>query len=425
MSYDVLGEAALDRLNILCPPPTNVQQAVSSHQRSPADAFQPPPMTPPRKRDLYMLLRDHAQGDEVLGRLWADVNAVPPWVCWEQIERGQEVFYRYGGPALTGLAFQSLLGGMVDWALQESLKLSLVLCTRDLPSIQPGGAGHASSIRVRLLHAAVRQRILRLAEQNPKYYDVQKWGVPINDLDCVATIGTFSATLVWLSFPRQGIWLRRREVEDYMALFRYIAYLTGTPHEFFATPEKAKKIMEVLLRDEINPSATSRILANNILSSLEGQPPTFASRSFLEASCRWLNGNELCDQLGIGRPSLYYRILMAGQVFFFMSICYTYRSIPILDRRKIAAFRRIMWSVIVEDKHGLGQETIFEFKYVPNLSKTTKAEKGRGTLVRRGGVEKRNLQAFVLGCIGITGVVWVAIRFLIRLLREVSILRGG
>ena len=45
-------------------------------------------------------------------------------------------------------------------------------------------------------------------------------------------------------------------------------------------------IMQTLLRDEINPSVTSRILANNILNSLEGQPPTFASRSFLEVNCR-------------------------------------------------------------------------------------------------------------------------------------------
>ena len=86
----------------------------------------------------------------------------------------------------------------------------ILQCTRDLRSIQPGGAGHASSIRIRLLHAAVRQKILALAKKNPEYYDIQKWGVPINDLDCVATIGTFSATLIWLSFPRQGIWLRVR-----------------------------------------------------------------------------------------------------------------------------------------------------------------------------------------------------------------------
>lgn len=28
---------------------------------------------------------------------------------------------------------------------------------------------------------------------------------------------------------------------------------------------------------------------------------------------------------------------MAGQVLFFMAVCYTYRAIPALDRRKIAA----------------------------------------------------------------------------------------
>lgn len=84
----------------------------------------------------------------------------------------------------------------------------ILQCTRDLRSIQPGGAGHASSIRVRLLHAAVRQRIVKLAQEKPGYYDVQSLGYPINDLDCVATIGAFSATLIWLSLPRQGIWLR-------------------------------------------------------------------------------------------------------------------------------------------------------------------------------------------------------------------------
>lgn len=49
---------------------------------------------------------------------------------------------------------------------------------------------------------------------------------------------------------------------------------------------------------------------------------------------QWLNGNELCDRLGIGKPSFYYWILMAGQVLFFMAICYTYRAIPLLDQRK-------------------------------------------------------------------------------------------
>ena len=64
------------------------------------------------KRDLYALLRDNYSSDSILEELWVQCNTVPEWVDWEQIARGQEVFYRYGGPALMGLAFQSLLGGM-------------------------------------------------------------------------------------------------------------------------------------------------------------------------------------------------------------------------------------------------------------------------------------------------------------------------
>lgn len=177
---------------------------------------------------------------------------------------------------------------------------------------------------------------MKLAQQRPEYYDVEAWGIPISDIDQIATIGTFSATLIWLALPRQGIWMRQQEIVDYIALWRYIAHLTGTPTEPFETPEKARKIMEVLLLHEIRPTQTSKILANNVIKSLAAQPPSFASEDFLCVNARFLNGNELCDALGLGNPSLYYWALAAGQCFFFMFICYTYRSIPSLDRRKIA-----------------------------------------------------------------------------------------
>ena len=209
-------------------------------------------------------------------------------------------------------------------------------CTKSLDSIQPGGAGFASSIRVRLLHAAVRQRIMKLEQSRPGYYNVEKYGVPINDLDCIATITTFSATTIWQSLPRQGLFLRKQEIEDYIALWRLIAHYTGTPTEPFESPEKTKVIMESLMMNEIDPTETSKVLAGNIITSLEAQPPTFPSRPFLEASARWLNGNELCDALGLGKPSAYYWALMAGQCLFFMALCYLYRSFRSLDQSKIA-----------------------------------------------------------------------------------------
>ena len=217
----------------------------------------------------------------------------------------------------------------------------ILQCTRSLDSIKPGGDGHASSVRIRLLHAAVRRKIMKLVEQQPSYYDVDKWGVPINDLDSIATITTFSTTLIWLSLPRQGIWMRQQEIQDYTALWRYIAHLTGTPTDPFRTPQVAKMHMEVLLLYEVDPSPTSRILANNVINALYNKPPTFASKEFLEVNTRWLNGNKLADELGMGRPGLYYWALMAGQCLFFMSLIYTHRSIPYLDRRKIKVGKKL------------------------------------------------------------------------------------
>jgi hypothetical protein len=208
--------------------------------------------------------------------------------------------------------------------------------TKSLDSIKPGGAGHQSSIRVRLLHAAVRRRIMKLAAEKPSYYSVSEFGIPINDLDSIATISTFSSTLIWLGFPRQGIFLREQEIVDYLALWRLVAHYLGTPTDYFETPEQAKCIMESIFISEIKPNETSKILANNIILSLQGQPPAYASRDFLTASARWLNGNDLGDALGLERPGLYYWCLVAGQCIFFISLVYTYRSIPYLDRRKIS-----------------------------------------------------------------------------------------
>ena len=100
-SYDVLGEEALDRLNKISPPPRSALPRNSNKyaEAKPASdsgkQAEDPDFTP--KRDLYILLRDHAHHDETLGKLWREVNTVPTWVDWEQIARGQEVFYRYGG----------------------------------------------------------------------------------------------------------------------------------------------------------------------------------------------------------------------------------------------------------------------------------------------------------------------------------------
>ena len=101
-SYDVLGEACLNRLDAISPPASGELPRNQSRTSAKEGKEEPP------KRDLYALLRDHASEDEDLKQLWEEVNTIPDWVDWEQIARGQEVFYRYGGVALTAVRPRTL-----------------------------------------------------------------------------------------------------------------------------------------------------------------------------------------------------------------------------------------------------------------------------------------------------------------------------
>lgn len=208
--------------------------------------------------------------------------------------------------------------------------------TMSLDSIKPGGDGMVSSVRVRLLHAAVRRRILKLAETKPEYYSVEEHGIPVNDMDSIGTIATFSTLLVWLGLPRQGIYMRENEIKDYIALWRLVAYYMGTPTEPFKNPDTARKMLESILAYEIKPTDMSQVLANNIITGLENTAPTYASRGFSEANAWWLNGSELATALGIKKPSLYYRAVMLGYCIFMCTVCYSSRIFFFLDKLQIA-----------------------------------------------------------------------------------------
>lgn len=146
-SWDKLADDALDRLNNLDLEGLARKMIVPKPKPSSG-----------QKRDLFCLLRDNAEVDPALSKLWEQANSVPEWVDWRQISRGQDVFYRCqsqpgafrntcqltfpdGGPALTGLAFQSLLGGL-GTQFRVSVPHSLTLtCNR-------GSTYRGSSIRL-------------------------------------------------------------------------------------------------------------------------------------------------------------------------------------------------------------------------------------------------------------------------------------
>lgn len=248
--------------------------------------------------------------------------------------------------------FRSLVGGMGASRVVETLSrtggFGVNVCRRrlletlqhymdvveDLDAMKPGGKGYVSSVRVRLLHATVRRRIMGLERQKPGYFDMKTLGVPINDLHQMGTISVYSASVAFTTLPRQNVTLTKQQTADYIALWRYVGYLLGTPVDWMATPEKAKAMMESIMVAEINPSNSSKILANNILTAETNVPPLNASREFLAAHAYNLNGDSLATELAIEKPGAYYRFMVWLQCLFFLFESWTYPMLPPYFQRR-------------------------------------------------------------------------------------------
>jgi hypothetical protein len=287
--YDELAANAYERIVQIF---EDEQSATTEKKRVPNEKQLPEepdtPKPPPAKLDAFDVLQRHWATDPALHALWAHINTVPEWVDWDQIARGQDIFYRYAVANLFGLAYQSLFVGLAaarpvqvllrtggfstvaskrrgfetgQWDLQV---------TKDIDSLQPGGEGWTSTVRVRLLHCAVRSRIRKMADARPAYFNVEGWGIPINDFDQAVTICGFCTAPIWSSLPRQKIQLSDQEIIDYVALWRYIAYVIGAPEHYFCHPAVAKALQDCALLYEVEPNKISCVLAQNLLSAFQG-----------------------------------------------------------------------------------------------------------------------------------------------------------
>lgn len=394
--------------------------------------------------------------------------------------------------------------------------------TEGVESMKPGGKGWVSTVRVRFLHASVRRRIMKLSGQGgsdegdgngngdkgegksegggeckdeekdgdapdgpggngkdekkkgKRYYDSDKFGTPINDLDSIGTIASFSSALIWMGLPRQGIFLTSQEISDYLALWRYVAYLIGVPDTItisspssssssltkttprtitpFGSPHEAKAVLESLTLSELHsPSETSCVLANNIIAALANQPPLRSSPEFLRAQAYWLNGSRLCQTLKIPRPPAWYTVLVISQCLAFMVFCYL-RQIHYLASRWLAwgggdkereevmgpneqykRVRKLMRHITVEMAGG--KEARFGFEWVPERGKYTTSDPGeveeekdegkvnlgskkKGGLwerfsARNDGWESRSLKAFLVASTVVGCLVWIGVRGLV------------
>ena len=74
----------------------------------------------------------------------------------------------------------------------------------------------------------------------------------------------------------------------------------------------------------------------------------------------------------------------------------------------------------MENESGLGRETTFDFKYIPNFSKSTQMENETERRSDQSGIERRNFQTLVIGC-GVLGfMIYFCLKFTIVIAKSFS-----
>lgn len=184
-----------------------------------------------------------------LRRFFAEVDRVPEWVDFEQVERGARVMrrlgrtagdvllqlsliggYRFGGPPDLLVQTGGLTGSSALRRLGETQKWSIAVS-------QPGGMrrfgeGFRLTIHVRAMHALVNDRF-----ENNDRWDRQRWGLPINQTDQAATLGLFNSTLL-LGARALGWLITPAESRAVMHLWKYVGWLMGVDEDWLFDTER-------------------------------------------------------------------------------------------------------------------------------------------------------------------------------------------
>lgn len=183
-----------------------------------------------------------------LKRMFAEIEPTPEWVDWDLLETGAAFCRRTGAFSLLVLRNYCLMGGYESAAINKALVFTGALkkgaAKRMAETIEfwvdvtgentlnRFEIGFKSAIKVRLMHAYARVSILKMPD-----WENEKWGIPINTWDMVAT--NLGFTLPFLDGLRNlGFRPSQKEVNGLFHLWKYLGFLMGIPLQHLANTEK-------------------------------------------------------------------------------------------------------------------------------------------------------------------------------------------
>ncbi len=247
-----------------------------------------------------------------LRAFFEQVERVPAWLDRGRIEVAKDLFHRAYWGAERVLFSAGLLAGYVSGGVSMVLSSTGALermAQRRFAETQKFvcdvygpehmsrfSDGFCTTIRVRVMHAMVRRQLLA------RGFDVQAYGVPINQADMAATSMQFSITYL-LGLRGLGYHVSADEVDAVLHLWRYVGLLMGIRAELLPSTEReARQQLRLSVASQAGPNDESRALARALM-AIELKPVAPQGRlerwdmAYRGALARLSVGSEAADAL--------------------------------------------------------------------------------------------------------------------------------
>jgi hypothetical protein len=288
---------------------------------------------------------------------------VPAWVDWSTCDRGGELLMRTGVLGGAVLGARSLVLGYASPAGNKPLMLSGRLNQQALKRLnetarfvqavcRPGGMrpfadGWQITMKVRLIHAQVRQMILRSGKWNEG-----AWGAPVNQHDMAGTTLLFSVAIID-GLRTLGVRIDADEAERYVHLWRWIGQVIGVDRGLLPVSEQdAMRLAGLIEATTGPPDQDSRDLTKALFAAAwDGavtpkQKRDAARRALFGTTlCRELVGDEMADALGVPRNKVRYAMPVVKRLV--RGVERFTRAVPFGERGAIVAGSHY-WDRVVE-----------------------------------------------------------------------------
>jgi hypothetical protein len=211
--------------------------------------------------------------------------------------------------------------------------------------LRPGGEVWEICLRVRLMHALVRLKLVQSGE-----WDTTE-SVPINQLHTAAGPFCFGSVVI-RGLRALGAQVSAEEESGYLLTWRYVTWLLGVPEELLGRTDAEQKLFDDTIGAvAINPDHNSRAIAQAYLKGLRSVPPMHALSDPVHAALveRTL-GTDLAARMGVvSTPSARALTSSAAAV---LRLCALAQRLPFAASHCEAFGRKFLRNMVERDLAG-------------------------------------------------------------------------